>query len=486
MENQQPVFFEEDEPRMDPFEVPRVNTSVVQQEYVSYLADQGETFSAVSPTGYKIVCKDLDSWINLENGYLEVQLGSELNTDALSATAGVAAAGATQGEDYLPAVGAQVNKTIQEINTALSTRVLPDARKHDAIGVPNGWKAMSRARYSMNDLPIEDLDAPGQIAGVNLFTKSSKANAEQMRLAHMYTPQTWTPDNIHEDNDGSTTICLPLSAVFGSLRGASWVRGIKHTFEFTAEQTAAAIVQSCMRGGSFTAAPDELEFTAAASQKVWISRLRLIVPIVYPSNRAIFEYEQEVLSGASAIRLFEASQYYVSAPQTESYKWAMTSEDRHIKRIIFWVASQSYESELHNYNHQHGSVNLSSYRVRINKDYIPKETYTVDLANNDAVRLYAEYLRATERSLFEDLGDGEPALNYYDFISKHTFVCVEVPQSYTRYDNKSSDIVIEVNMPGYGGSGYKIHAVVQTEAQLVYQGSDNRVAIAHTNKAIEA
>lgn len=283
------------EERFDLFDPPEVSADVIKTEYVVYSPDAGgEDLTAIASTGYRVQTKDLDSFLNPSKGYLECLVAGTLSLGAAAKVAGVASADETAGVKYLPVVAAADYASIQAANTALEIRGRFNGDYNNAVGIGRGgFSLFSNMKYTQNSVVIEDVPDPAEVAAMRFLTSSSKNNARAMEYAHMYTPDRLTAHNVRANNLGSTIVCLPLSAIFGSLnQGTKWTRGISHVFNMTAENTMTKILQSFATDGAI------VNITACS---LYVKRMRLYIPIIFPSNDAIYRYEKLLLSKNSSL-----------------------------------------------------------------------------------------------------------------------------------------------------------------------------------------
>lgn len=154
--------------------------------------------------------------------------------------------------------------------------------------------------------------------------------------------------------------------------------------------------------------------------------------------------------------------HYQSAGSAQTTNnWFVTSEDKHIKKLLIWVNEAAKESSYILSNYQRLKSTLISLSVRINSEYLPKEPLEFVLTSRDAIRPYNEFLNSHEKSLLTSFSK-EPVLDFNEWCNDQNIYSVSIPSSYTVYDNKNSDIHIRATYSAAPTSAV-IHCCIVTE-----------------------
>jgi hypothetical protein len=467
---------------LDLFEVPVVDSAIEHKEYAVYFDDNSETFTGPKTNAYVIRTKDLNSFLDMRNAFLEVEVTSSIGTvGVVTAVAGVAPAGVTKGVQSLGGVAAFNNASIFAANNAFNA-----ARQHfnghvdTAIIMKNAWSLFNNVRYTVNEVTLEDISEPQECSDMRLYSKLSPDTAKIYENMNFYAPGELTPENWFGNNYSTKQRCvIPLTSLLGSIESYKLSRGLKHALHLTPQNNLAQVLQSIQLD---EADRDDATLVGPALSNVslYISRLRLWVPIAQPSLKAILDYDREIDAGSETIRLFEGMRHYFSTPSSATQQnWYVTSEDQHIKRIYVWVKESADEVSYTEKNYLRGIDTLSSIKLRINSEILPREELSMDLAVNsrDAQRAYQMFLDATGKSQWDS--DNEPLLSYEDWVSKQQIFIFSIPQRYDAFDSRQSDIHVEVRFSSVAAP-YVIHAVIETEGQMMISGADNRVSMGLT------
>lgn len=477
------------EDKLDLFESPYISTDIVSNEYALYQADQGETYTEAKSSGYRIETKDLDAFLGLNEAVFDLAVGAELTiATPVAQRAGVALAAGAAGVQFLPAVAAPANAatltaSLQDINDALAVRKDFDGKPTLAVGIPNPFKLFSRARLLCNGVEIQDVNNPGHIAEMKILAYGSRNQAEILEeMSGIFMPKNWTPENVvRKTSNDELVYQLPLSLIF-SFFGPNfkYTRGMRWTIELTPNSNMYDLLQQVK-----TNDPANLTITAP---KVYVKRLRLYVPIIKPSNPAIYRYEKSLQSSEKSIQLFDGFRYFNSKPENNSSAWHVVTEDKHIKKLFIWCSNTKKSSTHVDNGGYRGLEELTDLRVRINSNIIPKEQIKFNLTTGDAMKAYNEFLGKNGKSPFSYYSGGEPILSYSDWLEKQTIFCFEVPQEYSVYDAKTFDVNIEATLSAAlgGGDQYQIHCIIQTEDQVAIETRDNRVSLSLTRGEIIA
>lgn len=466
------------------FEVPIVDSSIEHKEYAVYFDDNSEVFNAPQSKAYVIRTKDLNSFLDMRNAFLECVVATSIGTVAtVPAVVGVAPADGVKGVQFLPTVGVQNNVSVNEFNSLAATRTLFNGQKDTAIIMNNAWSLFNNVRYTVNEVTIEDISEPKECSDMRLYAKLSADTAALYNNMHFYKPSELTPNNWLEDHYQNDIYCvMPLTSLLGSVEAYKLSRGLKHTLHLTPQNNLAQVLQSIQVDAEGEYNPANVG-PSLQGVSLYIKRLRLWVPIAQPSLKAILDYDREIDSGAETIRLFEGMRHYYSQPSTAAQQsWFVHSEDQHLKRVYVWIMESADESSYVDKNFQRGNNDLTSVKVRVNSEIIPREQLQLDLDTDarDAHRAHQMYLDATGKSQWD--ADNEPLLDFEDWVSRQQIFCFAMPQRYDHFDNKQNDINVEVRFSGTQESAYVIHAVIETENQIAISGADNRVSMGLTRE----
>jgi hypothetical protein len=469
---------------LDLFEVPVVDSSIEHKEYAVYFDDNSEVFTGPRSNAYVIRTKDLNSFLDMRNAFLEVEVSSNIGTvAAVPIVTGVAQTATLQGIQLLPAVATQNNVSVKAANIQLGERLLFSGETDTAIIMKNAWSLFNNVRYTINDITIEDISEPQECSDMRLFSKLSPDSAKVYSNMNFYNPMDLTPDNWFLDHNADKIRCvMPLTSLLGSVESSKLCRGLKHSLYLTPQNNLAQILQS-LKVDNETGTYESLAVGPDLTNvSVYISRLRLWVPIAQPSLKAVLDYDREIDAGSSTIRLFEGMRHYFSQPSTSAQQnWYVHSEDQHIKRVYVWVMTASAETSYTAKNFLRGVAGLSSIKLRINSEILPREELSFDLSTNsrDAHRAHQMYLDAIKKSQWDT--DNEPVLDFESWFRRQQIFCFAIPQRYDAFDNKQSDINVEVRFSSVPAS-YVIHAVIETENQMMINGSDNRISLGLTRE----
>lgn len=466
------------------FEVPVVDSSIEHKEYAVYFDDNSEVFNAPQSKAYTIRTKDLNSFLDMRNAFLECVVATSIGTVATVAIVdGIAPTTTIKGQQLRESVNAQNDVSVKQANDAFENRTLFSGEQDVAIIMNNAWSLFNNVRYTVNEVTIEDISEPKECSDMRLYSKLSADSATLYNNMHFYKPSELTPANWLEDHYQEEIRCvMPLTSLLGSVEAYKLSRGLKHTLHLTPQNNLAQVLQSVKVNDYGKYDPD---FVGPNLEGVslYIARLRLWVPIAQPSLKAILDYDREIDAGSETIRLFEGMRHYYSQPSSAGQQnWFVHSEDQHLKRIYVWVQESAKESSYTDKNFVRGIDALTSIKVRINSEILPREELTLDLAVDmrDAHRAHQMYLDAIGKSQWDT--DNEPLLDFEDWVSKQQIFCFAIPQRYDHFDNKQNDIHVEVRFSGTQEDQYSIHAVVETENQMMVSGADNRVSLGLTRE----
>lgn len=469
---------------LDLFEVPTVDSSIEHKEYAVYFDDNSEVFSGPRTNAYVVRTKDLNSFLDMRNAFLEVEVSSTIGTvDAVPIVTGVAQSGVAQGIQFLPAVPTQNNVSVNAANGQFVNRLLFDGQVDTAIIMKNAWSLFNNVRYTINDITIEDISEPQECSDMKLFAKLSPDSAKVYSNMNFYNPLELTPDSWYLNNNTDKIRCvMPLTSLLGSVESYKLSRGLKHSLYLTPQNNLAQVLQSLKVDNETGLYLDAAVGPDLTNVSLYISRLRLWVPIAQPSLKAVLDYDREIDAGSSTIRLFEGMRHYFSQPSTSAQQnWYVHSEDQHIKRVYVWIMTASAESSYTAKNFRRGVSGLSSIKLRINSEILPREELSFDLstASRDAHRAHQMYLDAINKSQWNT--DNEPVLDFQSWLRRQQIFCFAIPQRYDAFDNKQSDINVEVRFSSAPAS-YVIHCVIETENQIMVSGQDNRISLGLTRE----
>ncbi len=465
------------EPRFNPLGPALIKSDIVQKENKVFLTDTGNSsFSAFSDSGYRFTTKDLDSFHDLSEAWLDIELTSAITSGSvLAAVAGAPVVASTSvGSNYLPQVAAQTNATLVAVNTALATRYENDGSRTDAVGVMNGYSIFKTATLTVNDVRIESNRNPAHTAYMKFVSEKNKNNGEALeQCCRLYAPERVTPDRVAEVEAGSTHLSLPLTYLFDFCESHKMMRGMSYQIELTGQSSMAAIIQSVFTKGA--------GFLPTGGNGIYISNIKLVVPTVYPSMEAIQRYESALLSGGKAVQFFQGSTYQRSqsyADSTLSVDWNVMTSSKKVEKVFVWLNSVDYETTYVNRNDLRNDIDeLSSVEVEINGDRIPKASYTFNLSNNDIHRCYHEFLQACGKSVLGN--DAAPVLSMQEWKASQNIFCFNVPNNTEKlYEQGSNTIVIRSTLSGTATpSNYYIHALIKTANMVAYSSHDGKIAL---------
>ena len=469
---------------LDLFEVPVVDSAIEHKEYAVYFDDNGETFTSARSNAYVIRTKDLNSFLDIRNAFLEVEVTTSIGTiGVVTAVAGVAPAATTKGVQYLSIITATNNTSVSTFNAnSFNLRQRLNENADTAIIMKNAWSLFNNVRYTVNEVTIEDISEPQECSDMRLYSKLSPDSAKVYENMNFYKPSELTPHKYILNNLGDLQRCvIPLTSLLGSVEAYKLSRGLKHTLYLTPQNNLAQVLQSLQVGEGNYYDVDNVGPTLT-NVSLYINRLRLWVPIVQPSLKAVLDYDREIDAGSSTIRLFEGMRHYYSTPSTSTQQsWFVHSEDQHIKRVYVWVMGSAEETSYITRNFIRGLNPLSSIKLRVNSEIFPREELSLNLslASQDATRAYQMYLDAIGKEQWNM--DNEPVLTYDDWFNYQNIFVFKVPQRYDSYDNKTNDIYVDVRFSS-APSSYVIHAVIETEGQIMVSGSENRISLGLTRQ----
>jgi hypothetical protein len=474
--------------QLDVFEAPMIDSAIEDQQYVVYYDDDGETFTQQKTNNYVIRTKDLNSFLNIRDSFLELSIAGGLTLPAVAARAGQATAAAAEGQQYIVNVGAQNGVTVKAANDALAVRKDYDGSRINAVIIKNAWCWFTNVRYTINEVTIEDISEPQECSDMKLYKNLNPDSAKAYNKMNFYNgpthPNALTPSNYTEVNTGTIQRSfLPLSSLLG-VDDAKLMRGLKHTLHLTPERDYSKIVQVLSEAPATGAAGAALG--APTDIGLYIQRLRWWVPVAEPSLKSILDYDREVDSGASTIHLFCGMRHYYSENSTAQQRnYYVNSEDNHIKRVYVWVMPVDKETSYVDRNFERGIETLTSVELRLNSEILPRErlNFVLTAADADASRPYNMMLDSMDKSLWNP--DNEPVLTFEDWRSSQNIFVFEAPQRYDHLDAKSQDVNVKVNFSAVPDQ-YRIHVVIETENQLMVSGSDNRVSLGLTRERLES
>ena len=481
--------------QLDVFESPMIDSSIEDQQYVVYYDDDGETFTAQKTNNYVIRTKDLNSFLNIRDSFLELSIAGGLDVGALAQRDGVAPAAGTAGAQNLPATAGGAGITVKAANDQLATRKNFNGDQTDAVIIKNAWCWFSNVRYTINEVTIEDISEPQECSDMKLYKDLNPDSAKAYNKMNFFNgpthPNALTPQNYAEVNTGTVQRSfVPLTSLLG-VDDAKLMRGLKHTLHLTPQRDYTQVIQALRIDDDGNPvpydpeAPDDNTVTIA-NPALYIQRLRWWVPVAEPSLKSILDYDREVDSGASTIHLFCGMRHYYSENSTAQQRnYYVNSEDNHIKRVYVWVMEVARETAYNRRNFERGIDTLTSVELRLNSEILPRErlNFVLPAADVDASRPYNMMLDAQDKSLWNP--DNEPVLTFEDWRSSQNIFVFEAPQRYDHLDAKSMDVNVKVNFSAVPPE-YRIHCVIETENQLLVSGSDNRVSLGLTRERLES
>ena len=472
--------------QLDVFEAPTIDSTIEDQQYVVYYDDDGETFTSQKTNNYVIRTKDLNSFLNIRDSFLELSIAGNVVVGALLQRDGVAPAAGVEGLQNLPETDGGI-LTIKDHNDQLATRKNFNGDATGAVIIKNAWCWFSNVRYTINEVTIEDISEPQECSDMKLYKNLNPDSAKAYNKMNFYNgpshPNALTPQNYIDANTGDIQRSfIPLTSLLG-VDDAKLMRGLKHTLHLTPQRDYTQVVQAIAvddDGNNTTAA-----FTPSAPD-LYIQRLRWWVPVAEPSLKSILDYDREVDSGASTIHLFCGMRHYYSENSTAQQRnYYVNSEDNHIKRVYVWVMSVEKETAYTERNFERGIESLTAVELRLNSEILPRErlNFVLSADDVDASRPYNMMLDAQDKSLWNP--DNEPVLTFEDWRSSQNLFVFEAPQRYDHLDAKSQDVNVKVNFSA-APAEYRIHVVVETENQMMVSGSDNRVTLGLTRERLES
>ena len=472
--------------QLDVFEAPAIDSSIEDQQYVVYYDDDGETFTAQKTNNYVIRTKDLNSFLNIRDSFLELSIAGTVDVGGLLQRDGVAPAAGVAGLQNLPETDGGV-LTIKDANDELATRKNFSGDATGAVIIKNAWCWFSNVRYTINEVTIEDISEPQECSDMKLYKNLNPDSAKAYNKMNFYNgpshPNALTPQNYIDANTGDIQRSfLPLTSLLG-VDDAKLMRGLKHTLHLTPQRDYTQVAQViAVDDDGNNVAPDN----TIADPTLYIQRLRWWVPVAEPSLKSILDYDREVDSGASTIHLFCGMRHYYSENSTAQQRnYYVNSEDNHIKRVYVWVMEVAKETSYTARNFERGIDTLTSVELRLNSEILPRErlNFVLTADDVDASRPYNMMLDAQDKSLWNP--DNEPVLTFEDWRSSQNLFVFEAPQRYDHLDAKSQDVNVKVNFSAVPPQ-YRIHVVIETENQMMVSGSDNRVSLGLTRERLES
>jgi hypothetical protein len=465
--------------QLDVFEAPMIDSSIEDSQYVVYYDDDGETFTSQKTNNYVIRTKDLNSFLNIRDSFLELSIAGTLDVGATAQRDGVAPAAGTEGVQNLPATAGGAGITVKAANDQLATRKNFNGDQTEAVIIKNAWCWFSNVRYTINEVTIEDISEPQECSDMKLYKDLNPDSAKAYNKMNFYNgpthPNALTPENYAEVNTGTVQRSfLPLTSLLG-VDDAKLMRGLKHTIHLTPQRDYTQVIQAI-----------KVDEITIANPALYIQRLRWWVPVAEPSLKSILDYDREVDSGASTIHLFCGMRHYYSENSTAQQRnYYVNSEDNHIKRVYVWVMEVAKETAYDQRNFERGIDSLTAVELRLNSEILPRErlNFVLSADDVDASRPYNMMLDAQDKSLWNP--DNEPVLTFEDWRSSQNLFVFEAPQRYDHLDAKSQDVNVKVNFSA-APAEYRIHVVVETENQLMVSGSDNRVSLGLTRERLES
>ena len=479
--------------QLDVFEAPMIDSSIEDSQYVVYYDDDGEQFTSQKTNNYVIRTKDLNSFLNIRDSFLELSIAGGLTLPTVDARDGQAAGAAAQGLQFIPAVAGAAHATVKAANDALRPRVDYSGERTNAVAIKNAWCWFSNVRYTINEVTIEDISEPQECSDMKLYKDLNPDSAKAYNKMNFFNgpthPNALTPSNYTEVNTGDIQRSfIPLTSLLG-VDDAKLMRGLKHTLHLTPQRDYTQVVQILNQTPSDVAPPPAVlpaPLGAPTNVGLYIQRLRWWVPVAEPSLKSILDYDREVDSGASTIHLFCGMRHYYSENSTAQQRnYYVNSEDNHIKRVYVWVMSVEKETSYTDRNFERGIDTLTSVELRLNSEILPRErlNFVLSAADVDASRPYNMLLDAQDKSLWNP--DNEPVLTFEDWRSSQNIFVFDAPQRYDHLDAKSQDVNVKVNFSA-APAEYRIHVVIETESQMLVSGSDNRVSLGLTRERLQS
>lgn len=419
--------------------------SIAQYEYVQYNTTDGLEITNFGGPTYKIITKDLNSYLLPQKGYLELVYRI---TDATGATL--------------------ANKS---------------TKMHDSV-----LALFRKCSYFMNSVAIDEVEYPVlPIQIKNLLDYSDDYVTKQGPMYGMYYEDgdgAFDADDERVDilSDGANSkrvrVIIPLNRIFGFLDAYnSAMRGIEHRFEFVKETTV-----------GYFAFGDGSNAT-----KVVFDEMSIWMPKLVPSFDAETKYLDTLKSGDSTLVPYESWNGYrqsntgaTAQNPTTNLVWQISATSKKPKYVFvnFQLASRldTVSSALTLANPSlYDNLNITKIELRVNSKRYPDEAYDLrfgaptNAVSSKYIRAFKDFLKVGDK---EDEYDNGSLVSYDDYRTKYAIFAFDLSHDHSLFENVQTNYIsVDVDFaPGVTEKFYS-NAVIVWDKELKMGGKDQQLSI---------
>jgi hypothetical protein len=402
-------------PVFDLFEKQVVDDSIAQYEYVRYATVNGLDITQFSGPTYKIVTKDLDSYLLPQKGYLDLVF-------RIGTSAGVLTDNTTQLHQNVLALFQKASYYINSVAVdevelpALTTTIrnlLAYSQDYLDKQGPAQWF------YS---------DAAGNLAAATGVSVNGAFNAASDRCLRLQV----TGSNLAK----RVRVLIPLERIFGFLSDYSpCMRGLEHRFEF--------IKQSKIKHAILCDAD-----ASAANLTIIFDEMSVWLPKLLPSPAAEQYFLSQIKSNSSTMISYDSwngyrAQQPAGSPQLN---WQIDSTSKRPKYVFisFQVARRLNTAGPNDNPGVMDNLLVQEIELRVNSKRFPLEQYRLDFTAANAgksdsyARAFKDWLRINGKDMELDNGS---IVSYFDYANTYPIFAFDISNDHSLFENVQNNYI---------------------------------------------